>query len=166
MTAFRIEKLTRHHAIDRFDCGQEALNRFLIRFAYTNQQANASQTYVGLADHAVIGFYTLTVSEVSCLDAPERLTKGLAQHPVPLMLLARLAVHTAWHGKGIGAALLKDAMKRTIQAAEIAGIRAFAAHAKDDQARRFYEHFDFISSSTDPLHLFILTKDLRRLLPM
>lgn len=166
MTVFHIEKLARHHPVDGFDCGHEALNRFLIRFALTNQQANASQTYVGLADATVIGFYTLTVSEVSCIDAPERLTKGLAQHPVPLMLLARLSVSKEWHGKGIGAALLKDAMKRTVQAAEIAGIRAFAAHAKDENARRFYEHFDFIASPTDPLHLFVLTKDLRRLLPM
>jgi hypothetical protein len=70
MRNFKIEKLARHHAIDAFDCGQEALNRFLIRFALTNQQANASQTYVGLADSSVIGFYTLVVSEVSYDDAP------------------------------------------------------------------------------------------------
>jgi GNAT superfamily N-acetyltransferase len=166
MTAFCIEKLARHHAVDDFDCGQEALNRFLIRFALPNQQANASQTYVGLSDMVVVGFYTLTVSEASYEDAPERLTEGLARHPVPLMLLARLAVSEAWHGKGIGAALLKDAMQRTVQAAEIGGIRAFAAHAKDEKARCFYEHFDFIASPTDPLHLFMLTKDLRRIFSM
>lgn len=163
MTAFQIEKLARHHAVEDFDCGQDALNRFLIRFALANQQANASQSYVGLADAAVIGFYTLTVSEVAYDDAPERLIKGLARHPVPLMLLARLAVSKVWHGKSIGAALLKDAMLRTVQASEIGGIRAFAAHAKDETARAFYEHFDFIASPTDPLHLFMLTKDLRRI---
>ena len=134
MTDFKIEKLTRNHAVDAFDCDQEALNRFLTRFALANQHANASQTYVGLADSTVIGFYTLVVSEVSHDDAPERLKKGLAQHPVPLMLLARLAVSKAWKGKGVGAALLKDAMLRTIQAADIGGIRALAAHAKDDAA--------------------------------
>jgi GNAT superfamily N-acetyltransferase len=162
MTDFRIEKLARHHAIDDFNCGQEALNRFLIRFALTSQQSNASQTYVGLADNIVIGFYTLVVSEVSYDDAPERLKKGLAHHPVPLMLLARLAVSQICKGKGIGAGLLKDAMCRTIQVADIVGIRAFAAHAKDDEARSFYQHFGFIASPTDPLHLFILTKDLKR----
>lgn len=163
MTVFNIEKLARHHAVDDFDCGDEALNRFLSRFAFPNQQASASQTYVGMADSLIIGFYTLVVSEVSYDDAPERLKKGLARHPVPLMLLARLAVSQAWQGKGVGAGLLKDAMRRTLQAADIGGIRALAAHAKNDTARDFYEHFGFISSPTDPLHLFILIKDLRRM---
>lgn len=159
MSGCLIEKLARHHAIDDFDCGQVALNRFLIRFALTNQQANASQTYVGLANRAVIGFYTLVVSEVSYDEAPERLRKGLARHPVPLMLLARLAVDRTWKGRGVGAGLLKDAMRRTRQAADICGIRALAAHAKDDTARAFYEHFGFLPSPTDPLHLFIVIKD-------
>jgi GNAT superfamily N-acetyltransferase len=162
VTAYRIEKLRREHAIDGFDCGREALNRYLVRFALANQQANASQTYVGLADETVIGFYTLVVGEVSYEDAPERLTKGLARHPVPIMLLARLGVSTAWQGKGVGAGLLKDAMRRTMQAADIAGIRAFAVHAKDDAASAFYRHFDLVSSQTDPRHLFLLVKELRR----
>ena len=161
MTGLKIEKLARTHALDAFDCGEDALNRFLTRFALPNQQANASQTYVGLAGDAVIAYYTLVVSEVAYEDAPDRLKKGLARHPVPLMLLARLAVSTPWKGKGIGAGLLKDAMLRTKQAAGIAGIRAFAAHAKDDAARAFYEHFGFLPSPTDPLHMFVLTKDLR-----
>lgn len=161
MTRLRIEKLARTHIVDPFDCGEEALNRFLARFALPNQQANASQTYVGLAADVVIGYYTLVVSEVAYADAPDRLKKGLARHSVPLMLLARLAVGTAWKGKGVGAGLLKDAMLRTKQAAEIAGIRALAAHAKDDAARAFYEHFGFMPSPTDPLHLYILTKDIR-----
>ena len=92
MTHFRVEKLNRRHAVDSFDCGEEPLNRFLVRFALSNQQANASQTYVGMADEDVIGFYTLVVGEVRYDDAPERLTKGMARHPVPIMLLARLGV--------------------------------------------------------------------------
>ena len=96
-------------------------------------------------------------------DAPERLSKGLARHPVPIMLLARLAVDRRWQGQGVGKALLRDAMQRTLQAADIAGIRAFAFHAKDDEARRFYQHFDFIPSPTDPMHLFVLLKDVRRM---
>ena len=162
MTVLRIEKLARHHPVDTFDCGEDALNRFLARFALVSQQASTAQTYVGLADDAVIGFYTLVVGEVSCEDAPERLTKGIARHPVPLMLLARLAVHRDWQGRGLGPGLLKDAMRRTVQAADIAGIRALAVHAKDEQARAFYRRFDFVDSPTDPLHLFLLLKDLRR----
>lgn len=163
MTAFAVEKLTRHHAVEGFDCGQEGLNRFLTRFAFLNQQADSSQTYVAPADGGIIGFYTLVVGQVFYDDAPERLRKGLPRHPVPLMLLARLAVSRSWQGRGIGAGLLKDAMLRTLQAAGIGGIRALGAHAKDDRARAFYEHFGFLPSPTDPLHLFLLTKDLRRM---
>lgn len=161
MIPVRIEKLQRSHAVDEFDCGREALNRFLVRYALQNQQAGASQTYLALADEAVVGYYTLVVGQVEYAAAPERLTKGLARHPVPIMLLARLAIATSWQGKGLGSGLLKDAMQRTLQAADIAGIRAFAVHAKDDDARAFYEHFGFTPLPSDPYHLFRLLKDIR-----
>ncbi len=164
MAGLRIEKLDRKHVTDAFDCGSEPLNRFLIRFALPNQQAEASQTYVALAGKQIVGYYTLVVGQVECADAPERLTKGLARHPVPIMLLARLAVAQPWQGRGLGQGLLKDAMLRTLRAAEIAGIRAFAVHAKGEAARAFYEHFDFVPSPTDPFHLFRLVKDIRALL--
>ena len=80
------------------------------------------------------------------------------------MLLARLAVDHRWQGQGIGKALLRDAMQRTLQAAEIAGIRALAVHAKDEAARAFYENFDFTPSPSDPMHLFVLLKDVRRVI--
>lgn len=162
MTGFRIEKLRRDHPVDSFTCGRDELDRFLIRYALGNQQANASQTYIGLHDQEVIGFYSLVVGEVAFGDAPERLTKGLARHPVPIMLLARLAVSTTWQGRKIGSGLLKDAMLRTLQAADIGGIRAFAVHAKDEPAKQFYERFGFVPSPTDPFHLYRLIKDLRR----
>lgn len=163
MTQFRIEKLNRLHAVESFDCGAEALNRFLTRFAFANQQANASQTYVGLTGETVVGFHTLVVGEVGHADAPERMAKGLARHPVPVMLLARLAVGTTQQGMGVGAGLLRDAILRTLQAADIAGIRALIVHAKDGRARSFYQHFGFEESPTDPMHLFALIKDLRNL---
>jgi GNAT superfamily N-acetyltransferase len=162
----RIEKLRRDHAVDLFDCGQEALNRFLIRYAFQNQQAAASQTYVALVRDEVVGFYTLVVAQIEYDDAPERLGKGLARHPIPLMLLARLAVATIWQGKRLGSGLLKDAMVRTLQAADIAGIRALAVHAKDDDARAFYERFGFVQAATDPYHLFVLLKDVRAILKL
>jgi GNAT superfamily N-acetyltransferase len=161
IAAFRIEKLHRAHDVGGFDCGKDALNRFLTRFAFQNQQANASQTYVALTGDDIVGFYTLVAGQVEYADAPERLTKGLARHPVPIMLLARLAVALAWQGKRLGSGLLRDAMLRTLQAADIAGIRAFSVHATDDEARAFYERFDMIASPADPYHLFILLKDLR-----
>src|SRR6266850_6777190 len=133
----RIEKLRRDHHVDLFDCGQEPLNRFLVRYAFQNQQAEASQTYAALIGGEVVGFYTLVVAQVEYDDAPPRLGKGLAKHPIPLMLLARLAVATNWQGKGLGSGLLKDAMLRAVQVADIAGIRASAVHAKDDVAKAF-----------------------------
>ena len=160
----RIETLRRDHAVDAFECGQPELDRFLIRYAFQAQQAGSSLTYVGLVDAAIVGFYTLVVGDVEHADAPERLTKGLPRHPVPLMVLARLAVHRTWHGQGIGKGLLRDAMDRTVQASKIAGIRALAVHAKDDAAVSFYSHFGFVPSPTDPLHMFLLLKDVRRLL--
>lgn len=159
----RIEKLRRDHAVDDFDCGRDQLNKYLQRFAWQNQQAGASQTYVGVVDDAIIGFHTLAAAQVMYDDAPQRLAKGLARHPVPVILLARLAVDGRWHNQGVGKALLKDAMLRTLQAADIAGIRALAVHAKDDAAKRFYEHFDFVPSPSDPMHMFVLLKDVRRL---
>lgn len=159
----RIEKLRRDHAVDAFDCGREGLNRFLQQHALQNQQSGGSQTYVGLVDQTVIGYYALAVGSVEQDDAPERVKKGLARHSVPIMLLARLAVDRHWQKRGIGAALMKDAMLRTRQAADIAGIRALMVHAKDDDARSFYQHFNFVPSPSDPLHLFILLKDAREI---
>ena len=162
MTTLRIAKLERHYAVEQFDCGQEDLNRFLVQYALQNQLANASTTYVALADDTVIGYYTLVVGEVAYDDAPDRLIKGMARFPVLLMLLARLATDQRWQNMGIGKGMLKDAMLRTLNAADIAGIRALAFHAKDDNARAFYEPFDFLPSPTDPLHLYLLMKDLRQ----
>jgi GNAT superfamily N-acetyltransferase len=159
-----IEKLGRNHILDEFDCGQPDLNRWLQKHALQNQGANATQTYVGLADGVVAGYYSLAVAQVEFTDAPERLQKGLAKHPIPLMLLARLAVHKDFQGQGVGRALLRDAVLRTLQAADIAGIRALAVHAKDEAARRYYEQFDFVPSPSDPLHLFVLLKDLRQMI--
>ncbi|HVY95201.1 MAG TPA: GNAT family N-acetyltransferase [Bryobacteraceae bacterium] len=162
MTGRRIVKLQPDHPIEKFDCGREELNRYLIRFAWANQQAGAAQTYVGMEGDSIAGYYTLAVGQVLREDAPERLTKSLARHPVPIMLLARLAVDRRWQGRGVGKGLLRDAMLRTVQAADIAGIGAFAVHAKDEEARRFCERFDFIASPSDPMHLFVLLKDVRR----
>jgi len=132
----------------------------LIRFALANQWARASRTYVALAGDVVVGFQILVVGEVSPEQAPERIRKGLARHLIPLMVLARLAVAVDHQGQGLGAALLKDAIGRTLAAANIAGICALAVHAKDERARGFYEHFGFRPSPSDPLHLFVFRQTL------
>jgi len=160
----RIEKLARHHVIEHFDCGSAPLDTFLRRFALGNQSAGAAQTYVAAAGERVVGYYSLCSGQVEYGDAPERLRKGLARHPVPVVLLARLAVDRQWQGRGLGAALLLDALRRLLAAADILGIRAVMVHAKDDAARRFYEHFDFDPSPIEPLHMFLLIKEIAGLL--
>lgn len=157
----RIEKLHRMHAVEDFTCGQPELDRFLTRHALQAQQAGSSLTYVALSDNKVVGFYSLVVGEVRHADAPERVVKGMPRHPIPLMVLARLAVHSDWQGRRIGAGLLLDALMRTLQAADIGGIRALAVHAKDEPAAAFYQHFGFVPSPTDKRHLFMLIKDIR-----
>ena len=159
-----IEKLAAAHNVDAFDCGSQELDRFLQKFAFANQQANTSQTYIALYKGAIIGYYSLAVGSVTYTEAPLRVIKGLAKHPVPVMILARLAVAQQWQKQGIGRGLLKDALRRTAQAADIAGIRALLVHAKNERARSWYEQFDFEPSPTDELHLFLLLKNIKKIL--
>lgn len=159
-----VKKLSVSDAVDAFDCGHPELNQFLQRYALVNQKANSAQTYVCCNNGEVVGFYSLAVGSVDPESAPSRVSKGLARHAVPVMILARLAVDRAHQRKGLGQALLKDALLRTAQAADIAGIRALLVHAKDAAARQWYESWEFESSPTDTLHLFLMLKDLKSLL--
>lgn len=159
-----VRKLAATDQVDGFDCGQAALNQFLQRYALGSQKANSAQTYVCCQGDVVVGFYSLVVGSADPQTAPSRVMKGLARHPVPVMILARLAVDKEHQRKSLGKALLKDALLRTAQAADIAGIRSLLVHAKDDVARRWYESWEFEPSQTDPYHLFLMLKDLKNLL--
>ncbi|MFP4155221.1 MAG: GNAT family N-acetyltransferase [Halothiobacillaceae bacterium] len=159
-----VRKLRATDQVDAFDCGQAALNQFLHRHALVNQRANSAQTYVCCQDDVVLGFYSLVVGSITPETAPSRVIKGLSRHPVPVMILARLAVDKAHQRKGLGQALLKDALLRTAQAADIAGIRCLLVHAKDNAARQWYESWEFEPSPTDPYHLFLMLKDLKGML--
>lgn len=149
------------HRTDAFECGQASLNQYLQRFAWQNQQANAARTYVVARTNEVVAYYTLAYGSIEPAEATPRVRKGLARHRVPVMVLARLAVDLREQGRGIGKALLKDAILRTLQAADIAGLRAIVVHAKDSDARAFYERFGFESSPLDELHLMLLLKDVK-----
>jgi GNAT superfamily N-acetyltransferase len=159
--SLHIEKLHRTHNVEQFTCGQPELDRFLTRHALRAQQSNSSQTYVAVSGQEVVGFYTIVAGEVQHAQAPERVVKGMSRHPIPLLVLARLAVHAKAQGRGIGSGLLLDALGRTLQVADMIGVRALAVHAKDDQAVAFYRHFGFTSSPTDARHLFMIIKDIR-----
>jgi len=156
-----VRKLAATDNVDYFDCGQPALNQFLQRFALVNQKSNSAQTYVSCCTVPVVGYYSLAVGSVDPATATPRVIKGVAQHPVPVMILARLAVDLQHQGAGLGKALLKNALLRTAQAADIAGIRALLVHAKDESARQWYLNWEFEPSASDPFHLFLLLKDIK-----
>ncbi len=159
-----VRKLAPSDPVAAFDCGEAGLNQYLQRFALAGQRANSSQTYVVISRGQVAGFYSLAVGAAAPANVTSRVLKGLSRQPVPVMLLARLAVAVPHQGRGLGTALLRDALLRTAAAADIAGIRALLVHAKDDDARRFYLRYEFEPSPTDPLHLYLLLKDLKALL--
>jgi GNAT superfamily N-acetyltransferase len=159
-----VRKLAPSDPVAGFDCGDAGLNNYLQRFALAAQRANSSQSYIVLAGTEIAGFYSLAVGAAAPADATSRVLKGLSRQPVPVMLLPRLAVALPHQGHGLGTALMRDALLRTAAAADIAGIRALLVHAKDDEARRFYLRYEFEPSPTDPLHLFLLLKDLKALL--
>lgn len=158
---FDIEKLRREHDLTPFDCGNATLNTWLKKYAWTNQQADSAQTYLALSGRRVAGYYSLTTGSVHKHESPARIAKGLANHPIGIVLLARLAVDIAQQGKGLGKALLFDALTRIEEAADIIGVRAVMVHAIDEPARRFYEHFGFEPSPLDPFQMLLLMKDLR-----
>ena len=162
--AFLIEKLGREHNLSGFQCGNPALTGWLHKFAWTNQQSDSTKTYVACRAGRIAGYYALTVGSVHKHESPERIAKGLANHPLGVVLLPRLAVDVSEQGRGLGKALLFDALKRVEEAAEIVGVRAVLVHAINDGARRFYEHFGFDPSPVDPFHLMLLLRDLRKAL--
>jgi GNAT superfamily N-acetyltransferase len=157
----KVEPISPSHDLSRFDCGiHESLNDWLKRFALTNQKNESARTYVVHRNGSVVGYYSVSAGSVSLEEAPARIAKGLARHPV--ILLARLAVDKSEQRTGLGKALLKDALARIARAAEIVGARAVLVHAIDERARTFYEHFDFEPSPIHELQLMLLMKDLRK----
>lgn len=155
--------LTDDHVVNSFDCGVEALNTFLKSHALQNQRNNSARTFVSVrtGSREVAGFYTLCAASVEFEQTPERIRKGLARHEVPLVLLARLAVDSGCKGQGLGASLLQDAFFRFMKVQEVVGARALLAHAKDESAKAFYEKWGFVSTEGLPLHLYILTKQIK-----
>lgn len=156
-----IEKLNQGHDLAEFDCTNATLNTWLKRFAWTNQRAETAKTYVAHRGTRVVGYHALVAGSVQKHEAPERIGQGLANHPVGVILLARLAVDKTEQGRGLGKALLRDALARIAQAADVVGVRCVLVHAIDDAARNFYLHHGFQPSPIDPMQLMMLMKDLR-----
>ena len=138
------------------------MNTFLKSYALVNQKGGAARTYVALAGNRVAAYYSLAPTSVEPADAPGRIAKGQPRHPIPCILLARLAVDQSFQGQGLGKFLFRDALIRSLRAHELVGGRAFLVHAKDDEAAAFYAKYGMLPSPTHPNHLYLLFKDIHR----
>jgi GNAT superfamily N-acetyltransferase len=152
------EKLRPDHDLGVFDSGVTPLDEWLRRRALPNEAGGASRTYVVNAGGRVVGYYALATGAVAQTEASGRVRRNMPD-PVPVMVLGRLAVDRAYQGRGLGRALLRDAVLRTLQAAEIAGIRAILVHAISEEAKEFYERCGFAASVVDPMTLMITVAD-------
>jgi len=146
-----------------FDSGEPSLDIYLRTRALANHVEGVSRCFVTRREGRVVGFYALASASVERRSVPGRVRRNMPD-PVPVILLSRLAVDRQGQGKGLGAHLLRDAITRSVAAADLIGVRAMLVHALHDEARAFYTHFDFEPSPTDPLHLLLLIKDARALL--
>ena len=157
------EKLTPEHDISSFDSGVAQLDDWLKRRALPNQNSGASRTYVVSAGGRVVGYYALANGAVAHSEAIGKVRRNIPE-PIPVMVLGRLAIDQAYQGRRLGAALLRDAVLRTLQAADIAGIRAILVHAISEDAKKFYERCGFSPSPIDPMTLMITTADAEKAL--
>jgi GNAT superfamily N-acetyltransferase len=153
--------LTADYQLNDFDCGVTSLDDWLKRRAYSNQVNGASRTYVVAEAKKVVGYYCLASGAMDLNDTPAPIRRNMPD-PVPVAILGRLAVDKPYQGKGLGVALLQDAVIRTAQAADILGIRGLLVHALSTEAKSFYEHFGFVSSPTQPMTLILSLKRMKR----
>ncbi len=154
------QPLAAHHVIDSFTCGEPSLDNWLHRRALKNQDNGSSRTYVVVEADAVVAYYCLAAGAVSHAEAPSGLKRNRPD-PIPVIVLGRLAIHSDHQQKGLGTALVRDALLRTLQAAEVAGVAAILVHAISEEARRFYLSRGFLASPVDPMTLCLTLASLR-----
>lgn len=158
------QALNAKHQLGDFDCGKPALNDWLIRHAMQAQSSGSARTCVVVEGARVVGYFTLAVGQADATEVPDRIRKGMGSYPIPVVILARLAVSLQDQGKGIGVGMLQEAIRRTIGIADQAGVRALLTHPIDEEASRFYRRFGFESSPIREQQLLLLLKDARKLL--
>lgn len=156
--------LSKAHLLGDFDCGKPLLNTWLTQHALQAQGSGSAKTYVVSRDFRVLGYFSLTVGQVNTHEAPERVRRGMGRYPIPVVILARLAVDLGWQGRGLGVGMLQDAIRRTFNIADQAGIRALLTHPLDEDAESFYRRFGFVSSPVSRRQLLLLLKDAKKYL--
>jgi len=154
--------LSASHRLEAFDCGKPALTDWLQRHARQAQSSGSARTFVVCDEERVAGYFSLTVGQIDTLEATERLRRGMGQYPIPLVILARLAIDLDHQRKGLGCSLLQDAISRTLAIAEQAGIRTLLTHPIDAEAEAFYRRFGFEATPAHERQLLLLLKDARR----
>jgi ribosomal protein S18 acetylase RimI-like enzyme len=162
-----VETVSRTHVLAGFDCGSAAQSAWLITHALQAHQSGSSRVYIVTAaedeNHRVVGYYALAAGSVAPAQAPQRLAQGAGRYHQPVVILTRLGVNISTQGAGLGRALVVDALRRVAAAGEVIGVRALLIHCENEGARDFYLRLaKFDVSPTDPMHLFLLMKDLRR----
>jgi GNAT superfamily N-acetyltransferase len=158
------QALNAKHQLGDFDCGKPALNDWLVRHAMQAQSSGSARTCVVVEGARVVGYFSLAVGQADAMEVPDRIRKGMGRYPIPVVILARLAVSLQDQGKGIGVGMLQEAIRRTIGIADQAGVRALLTHPIDEEASRFYRRFGFESSPIREQQLLLLLKDARKLL--
>jgi GNAT superfamily N-acetyltransferase len=166
MADWMVEVLSKDHDRGAFSCGHASLDDFLKKYSGQYARRRLGTTYVAVASGQahVLGYYTLAPSHFEFAHAPAELLKGLPKHPVPSLLLARLAVTSTEHGKGLGKFLLLDAFGRCLRVAREVAFRAIEVEAIDDQAAAFYAKYGFLPFPTDPHHLAIAMETVEEVL--
>ncbi len=155
--------LSSNHLVEHFDCGKASLNDWLIRHARQAQASGSAKTFVAAnQENRVVGYFSLTVGQIDTLQVPERIRKGMGRYPIPVVLLGRLAVDSGYQGKGIGAGLLRNTIRRALTISEQAGVRAMMTHPIRDKASGFYRGFGFVESPSGGGQLLLLPKDARK----
>ena len=158
------QALNAKHQLEHFDCGKPALNDWLVRHAMQAQSSGSARICVVVEGDRVVGYFSLAVGQADAMEVPDRIRKGMGSYPIPVVILARLAVSLQDQGKGIGIGMLQEAIRRTIAIADQAGVRALLTHPIDEEASRFYRRFGFESSPIREQQLLLLLKDDRKLL--
>ncbi|MEW5944273.1 MAG: GNAT family N-acetyltransferase [Pseudomonadota bacterium] len=152
--------LTEHHDLASFTCGQDSLDTWLKRRALNNQRTGASRVFVVCDEERVVAYYALASGAVAMDHAPGRFRRNMPD-PIPVVVLGRIAVDQAYQGQGLGRAMIQDAGRRVIHAADTIGIRGVIVHALSDEARTFYERVGFEPSMLDSMTLLITLPDLK-----
>jgi GNAT superfamily N-acetyltransferase len=164
---WRIEQLDRTHDRDRFDCGQPSLDRFIKELVSQYEKRNLGRTYVATQgeDRRVLGYHTLSSGALAFQSLPAAAAKKLPKHPVPIVLLARLAVDRSVQGKRLGERLLIDALSRTVELSRSVGVHAVVVDAIDEGARAFYEKYGFLPLLDGELRLFLPVTTIAQAFP-